>query len=63
LALGFVQESYLREQIMEPNGEKFLNLYGNGMTLNDFRNNKRIPKLSLRLLGRDITRALGLKCI
>ncbi|MDO9470306.1 MAG: GNAT family N-acetyltransferase [Nitrosomonas sp.] len=56
LALGFVQESYLREQIMEPNGEKFLNLYGNGMTLNDFRNNKRIPKLSRRLLGRDITR-------
>lgn len=61
LALGFVQESYLREQIMEPNGEKFLNLYGNGMTLNDFRNNRRIPKLSRRLLGRDITCPLSLK--
>ncbi len=56
LALGFVQESYLREQIIEPSGEKFLDLYGNGMTLNDFRNNKRIPKLSRRLLGRNITR-------
>ena len=56
LALGFVQESYLREQIKEPNCEKFLNLYGNGMTLNDFRNNKRIPKLSRHLLGCDITR-------
>lgn len=61
LALGFVQESYLREQITEPNGEKFLNLYGNGMTLNDFRNNRRIPKLSRRLLGRDITCPLSLK--
>ena len=56
LALGFVQESYLREQIMEPSGNKFLDLYGNGMTLNDFRNNKRILKLSRRLLGFDITR-------
>ena len=61
LALGFVQESYLREQIMEPSGEKFLDLYGNGMTLNDFRNNRRIPKLSRRLLGRDITSLLSLE--
>lgn len=61
LALGFVQESYLREQIMEPSGNKFLDLYGNGMTLNDFRNNKRIPKLSRRLLGCDITRPQSLE--
>ena len=55
LAIGFVQESYLREQILDPVSGEFLNLYGNGMTLSDFRANKRIPKLSQRLLGRDIT--------
>lgn len=54
MALGFVQESNLREQIWEPISGKFLNLYGNGMTLGDFRANKRLSKLSLRLLGRDI---------
>lgn len=55
LALGFIQESYLREQIVESASEKFLDLYGNGMTLGDFRTNTRLPKLSQRLLGRDIT--------
>ena len=57
----FVQESYLREQIKKPSGKKFLDLYGYGMTLNDFRNNRRIPKLSWRLLERDITCLLSLK--
>jgi len=55
LAIGFVQESYLREQILDPVSGKFMNLFGNGMTLSDFRANIRIPKLSRRLLGRDIT--------
>ncbi len=55
LAIGFVQESYLREQILNPASGKFINLFGNGMTLSDFRANVRIPKLSQRLLGRDIT--------
>ncbi len=56
LALGFVQESYLRDQIMESDSGKFLDLYGNGMTQQDFRANMRLAKLSQRLLGRDITR-------
>lgn len=55
LALGFTQESYLREQIFESASKKFITLYGNGMTLSDFRTNTRLPKLSRRLLGRDIT--------
>ncbi len=59
LAIGFVQESYLREQIFDPVSGKFLNLYGNGMTVSDFRTNPRIRKLSQRLLGRDITRQLS----
>lgn len=55
LALGFVQECYLQEHLAEPVTGRLLNVYGNGMTVSDFRCNKRLSKLSKRLLGRDIT--------
>lgn len=55
LALGFVQESHFREHLFNPIDESFLDMYINGMTQSDFRSNTRIRKLSLRLLGRDIT--------
>lgn len=55
LALGFTQESFLREHLINPIDGKFLHVYGNGMTQSDFRSNTRIAKLSRRLLGRDIT--------
>lgn len=54
LALGFVQECYLREHLAEPGTGRMLNVYGNGMTAGDFRSNERLSKLSRRLLGRDI---------
>jgi len=57
LALGFVEESYLREHIVDPASGRFLNIHGNGMTLRDFRTNNRISKLSKRMLGSDITAA------
>lgn len=55
VAVGFTQESYLREQIIDSDSGKFVDLYGNGMTLSDFRANRRLAKLSKRLVGRDIT--------
>jgi len=55
LALGFIQESYLREHLFNPVDGKFLDVYGNGMTLSNFRSNQRIARLSRRLLGRNIT--------
>lgn len=55
LALGFVQESLLREQLSIPASDLLIDLYGNGMTLADFRCNTRLARLSRRLLGRDIT--------
>ena len=55
LALGFIQESMLRDHIFDSTSGKFLNLWGIGMTMNDFRNNLRIAKLSDRLLGKNIT--------
>lgn len=54
LALGFVQESYLREHLAGAGSGRFLDLYGNGMTQRDFRANTRLAKLSRRLLGRNI---------
>lgn len=58
LALGFVQESVLRDHIFDPISGKFINILGNGMTVKNFRNNPRIAKLSNRVLGRNITLAL-----
>lgn len=55
LALGFVQESYLREHLIDSMSGKFVDLFGNGMTQRDFRANVRLSKLSRRLLGRDVT--------
>jgi len=52
---GFVQEGYLREHIYDAASAKFIHVYGNGMTANDFRHNKRLSRLSQRLLGRDVT--------
>lgn len=57
LALGFTQESFLREHIADLAHGNFLDVYGNGMTMRDFRSNTRISKLSTRLFGRDITTA------
>lgn len=59
LALGFVQESYLREQIIDKGSGKFVDLYGNSMILSDFRKNKRLSRLSNRLLGKDIVRSVN----
>lgn len=63
LHLGFKQEGLLKEHLHTPQG--FIDLFQNGLLLNDFRHNKQLARLSLRLLGRDITLppALDLKPI
>jgi tetratricopeptide (TPR) repeat protein len=55
LKLGFTQESFLRQHLWRSETKEFIDVYSNGITLNDFRVNKRAAKLSRRLLGRDIT--------
>jgi diamine N-acetyltransferase len=55
LALGFTQESHLREHLALPDSGRLIDLYGNGMTVSDFRSNTRLARSSRRLLGRDIT--------
>ena len=54
-ALGFTRESFLRDHLWHPETQQFIDLYGNGMTLADFRGSSRLAKLSKRLLGRDMT--------
>lgn len=55
LALGFSQEGYLREHILQPESGRLIDLYTNGITATDFRNNRRLAKLSRRLLDSDVT--------
>ena len=56
LALGMVQESYLRNHLYIQDISKFIDLYGNGLISENFFHNKRLSKLSLRLLKRNITK-------
>lgn len=53
-ALGFVQESHLREQVRDKDSGAYIDLFGSGMTLRDFRNNERLSRLSKQVLGREI---------
>ncbi|MDK2123290.1 GNAT family N-acetyltransferase [Parachitinimonas caeni] len=54
---GFRQEGLLKEHHFCQIENRFVDLYINGMTLADFRNNERIAGFSRKLLGRDITLA------
>ncbi|MFI3135558.1 MAG: GNAT family N-acetyltransferase [Methylococcaceae bacterium] len=57
LALGFKQEGYLNAHLLQPDSGELMDLYTNGMTIGDFRQQSRLAKVSRRLLGRDITKA------
>lgn len=54
IGLGFTQEGFLREHIFFPQ-QGFLDIYLNGLTESDFRANRRLSRLSQRLVGWDIT--------
>jgi len=55
LKFGFKQEGILEEHHYWLQEKRFVNLYINGMTEARFRNNEKIRRYSLRLLGRDVT--------
>jgi len=57
LHLGFKQEGFRPRHMFLPE-KGFIGLYDNGMTVDDFRSNRQISKLSQRWLGRDVTQAL-----
>jgi ribosomal-protein-alanine N-acetyltransferase len=53
--LGFQHEGTLEEHHYSLREKRFVSLYINGMTEKRFRNGEKIQKMSLRLVGRDIT--------
>jgi RimJ/RimL family protein N-acetyltransferase len=53
-ALGFAREGFLRQHIHHRE-KGFIDLYLNGLLLDDFRSNQRLARLSQRLLHYDIT--------
>ncbi len=55
LALGFFQEGYHQDQLRDLQSGEWLSIYVNGLLQTNFRSNLRLPKLSQRLLGFDIT--------
>lgn len=54
LQLGLTQEGCLRQHIWHQR-HGYIDLYQNGLLQDEFRANKRLAKLSVRLLKRDIT--------
>ncbi|MDM8546484.1 GNAT family N-acetyltransferase [Candidatus Venteria ishoeyi] len=52
--LGFIQEALLREHIYYQS-HGYVDMYQNGMLESDFRGNRRLSRLSRRILKRDIT--------
>ena len=55
LHLGFRQEGFLREHYFDCRGERFIDLYQNGLLREEFFANANLSRWSKRLLGRDIT--------
>ncbi|WP_177428656.1 GNAT family N-acetyltransferase, partial [Candidatus Venteria ishoeyi] len=55
LSLGFSQEGVLQEHIYSLREKCFYDAYQNGLTMSVFRKNKRLARLSRRLLNKDIT--------
>lgn len=56
LRLGFTQEGLLRQHHWQAEEQRFVDLFINGMTLDDFRQAQQLARWSRRLLGHDITR-------
>lgn len=57
LSLGFSQEGHQREHYRHPRTGEHFGMFLNGLLAKDFRRNPRLARLSLRLLGKDITAA------
>ncbi|BCG64311.1 MAG: hypothetical protein methR_P2084 [Methyloprofundus sp.] len=53
LNIGFTQEGHLKDHLHTDSG--FIDLYQNGLLKEDFFNNDRLRRLSLKMLKKDIT--------
>lgn len=57
IKFGFKHEGTLKDHHYLLKEQRFVNLYLNAITEADFRNNDKIRRYSLRLLGRDVTKS------
>lgn len=57
-AAGFNEEGVMQGHLFDCQTQQFIDLHIFGMTINQFRQNQRIARLSKRLMGRDITQPL-----
>lgn len=55
ISLGFTQEGFFRDQIYDNQDERWVSLFINGLLEANFRADRRLSRLSLKLLGHDIT--------
>lgn len=55
IRFGFKNEGILEQHHFSLRENRFVDLYINGMTAKHFRENKKLRRMSIRLLGRDIT--------
>jgi tetratricopeptide (TPR) repeat protein len=56
LELGFKQEGFRPQHLRGAEG-RYLGVFENGLTIADFRADRRLAKLAQRVLGRDVTEA------
>ncbi len=56
LELGFKQEGFRPQHLRDRQGD-YWGVFENGLTVMDFRANRRLAKLAQRVLGRDVTEA------
>ena len=56
LALGFRQEGHLKQHFYLGPKAGYCDVFQNGMLVSEFRENKRLARLSQKLLGKDITK-------
>ena len=54
-ALGFTQEGFRTDHLRDLQTGEFLSIYENGLLQKDFRANTRLSRLSVHLLGFDVT--------
>jgi diamine N-acetyltransferase len=55
LSVGFTQEGFLKKHLRNSRTGQCYDAYLNGIIVDDFRQNRRLSRVSKRLLGRDIT--------
>lgn len=58
ITMVFQEEGTMKDHVYDGDTKQFVDLYIHGITLDQFRKNELVARLSIKLLGRDITKPL-----